>query len=79
MPSDTLPNDLAAAYAMIMAEHAARLEAEAAAAGARAISSSTDTLIARLKLEIKKLITQVSFDRVAGRRSLTVRPPNAAG
>ena len=40
--SDALPSDLAAAHAMIRAERAARLEAEAAAARERAASSSTD-------------------------------------
>ena len=40
---------------MILAERAARLEAEAAAALAQAANSSTDALIARLKLEIEKL------------------------
>jgi hypothetical protein len=47
--------DLAAAHAMILAERAARIEAEAAAARAAAVSSGTETLIARLKLEIEKL------------------------
>ena len=40
---------------MILAERAARMEAEAAAARARAANTSTDALIARLKLEIEKL------------------------
>ncbi|HZV07644.1 MAG TPA: IS66 family transposase zinc-finger binding domain-containing protein, partial [Gemmataceae bacterium] len=40
---------------MILAERAARIEAEAAAARERATSSSTDVLIARLRLEIEKL------------------------
>lgn len=40
---------------MILAERAARLEAEATAARAQAANSSTDALIARLKLEIEKL------------------------
>jgi hypothetical protein len=53
--SDALPSDLTAAHAMILAERAARLEAEAAVARQRAASSSTDALIARLKLEIEKL------------------------
>jgi len=50
--SDLLPNDLAAAHAMILAERAARLEAEAEA---RAAYSSNDAFIAHLKLEIEKL------------------------
>ena len=53
--SDALPSDLAAAHAMILAERAARVEAEAAAARERATNSSTDALIGRLKLEIEKL------------------------
>lgn len=53
--SDVLPSDLAAAHAMILAEHAARVEAEAAAARERVTNSSTDALIGRLKLEIEKL------------------------
>jgi transposase len=60
--SAPLPTDLAAAHAMILAERAARLsecaariEAEAVAARAMAESSSTEALIAHLKLEIEKL------------------------
>ncbi len=40
---------------MILAERAARVEAEALAARAAAVSSGTEALIARLKLEIEKL------------------------
>ena len=40
---------------MILAERAARLEAEATAARAQAANSSTDALISRLNLEIEKL------------------------
>lgn len=40
---------------MILAERAARLDAEAVAARARAMSSSTEALIGHLKLEIEKL------------------------
>jgi transposase len=50
-----LPTDLASAHALILTERAARLEAEADAAQARAVNTSTDTLIAHLKLEIEKL------------------------
>jgi transposase len=60
--SDPLPSDLAAAHAMIVAEraarqaeHVARVEAEARAARAIAENSSTEALIAHLKLEIEKL------------------------
>jgi hypothetical protein len=50
-----LPSDLASAHAMILAERAARLEAEAVAARAQAVNTSTEALIAHLKLEIEKL------------------------
>ena len=53
--AESLPSDLAAAHAMILAERAARIEAEALAARAVAVSSGTEALIARLKLEIEKL------------------------
>jgi transposase len=53
--AESLPSDLAAAHAMILAERSARIEAEALAARAAAVSSGTEALIARLKLEIEKL------------------------
>jgi transposase len=60
--SEPLPSDLAAAHAMIVAERAARVEAEAVAAHAQAVAAralavntSTEALIAHLKLEIEKL------------------------
>ena len=40
---------------MILAERAARVEAEANAARAQAVNSATEALIAHLKLEIEKL------------------------
>jgi transposase len=49
--SESLPSDLAAAHAMILAERTARLEAEAKLANARAEAA----LIAYYKLEIEKL------------------------
>ncbi len=55
---DGLPPDLAAAHAMILAERAARLAAEAKlsdAANAQAKQSSSEALISHLKLEIEKL------------------------
>jgi transposase len=59
---ESLPSDLAAAHAMILAERAARVQAEAVAASAqgeaataKADLSSRDALIAHLKLEIEKL------------------------
>ena len=60
--SDSLPSDLAAAHALILAERAARLQSEARAARveadlthAHATASAADVLIARLKLEVEKL------------------------
>ena len=49
---DVLPSDLAAAHAMILAERAARMAAEARA---NATPASADVLIAHLRLEIEKL------------------------
>jgi transposase len=53
--SESLPADLAAAHAMILAERNARLEAEARLANARAEAA----LIAYYKLEIEKLRRQL--------------------
>jgi transposase len=53
--SESLPSDLAAAHAMIVAERAARLEVEAKLANARAEAA----LIAYYKLEIEKLRRQL--------------------
>jgi transposase len=59
---DSLPSDLAAAHALILAEHAARRQSEARATRAeadlthaQATASSAEALIARLRLEIEKL------------------------
>jgi transposase len=59
---DSLPSDLAAAHALILAERAARVASQARAARAEAdlthahaTASSADALIARLRLEIEKL------------------------
>jgi transposase len=59
---DSLPSDLAAAHALILAERAARKESEARAARAeadlthaQATAFSAEALIARLRLEIEKL------------------------
>src|ERR1700692_3647010 len=71
--SESLPTDLATAHALILAERAARVEAEALAANAQAAAarakaevanaradlSSTEALIGRLKLEIEKLRRQL--------------------
>src|SRR5271168_4621697 len=60
--AESLPTDLAAAHAMILAERDARLKAEANAAVAKAEAtnaqadlSSSEALIAHLKLAIEKL------------------------
>ena len=62
---ESLPTDLAAAHAIILAERTARLQAEALAASAQAEAasakadlSSTEALISHLKLEIEKLRRQ---------------------
>src|SRR6202795_4029747 len=71
--SESLPTDLAAAHAMILAERAARVEAEALAARAQAAAvnaeadaaharadlSSTEALISHYRLEIEKLRRQL--------------------
>ena len=71
--SESLPTDLATAHAMILAERAARVEAEALAASAQAAAvnaeadaanaradlSSTEALISHYKLEIEKLRRQL--------------------
>src|SRR5256886_8754981 len=48
---------------MIIAERAARVEAEASAARAQAVNTSTEVLIAHLKLEIEKLRRQLYGSR----------------
>ena len=55
--------DLTAAHAMILAERAARVEAEAVAACAQAVNASTEALIAHLKLEIQKLRRELYGNR----------------
>jgi transposase len=67
---ESLPTDLAGAHAMIIAERAARVEAEARlvetcaeAAKAQADLSSTEALISRLKLEIETLRRQLYGSR----------------
>jgi transposase len=68
--SESLPFDLSAAHAMILAERAARREAEtrlvearAEAANAQADLSSTEAFISHLKLEIEKLRRQLYGNR----------------
>jgi len=63
---ESLPSDLAAAHAMILAERNARVMAEADAAAAKAKAanaqadlSSSEALIAHLKLEIEKLRREI--------------------
>ena len=53
--SPTLPTDLAAAHAMILAERQARIEAQAEALAVKAMASSTEATIVHLKLMIEKL------------------------
>lgn len=55
MTTAPLPTDLAAAHAMIFAERAARLAAEAEVATAQATKRALDLEIERLKLEIARL------------------------
>jgi transposase len=57
--SESLPSDLAAAHAMILAERVARIEAEAKAANVQADLSSTEALISYYRLEIEKLRRQL--------------------
>src|SRR6185312_6605820 len=57
--AESLPSDLAAAHAMILAERAARLEAEAVAARAQAVNAGTEALITHYRLEIEKLRRQL--------------------
>ncbi|WP_436718034.1 IS66 family transposase [Roseibium algicola] len=61
--AEHLPDDLASAHAMILAERAARREAEALAARAQAVNSHSEALIARLKLEIEKLKREIHGHR----------------
>lgn len=61
--ADQLPGDLASAHAMILAERAARREAQALAARAQALNSRSDVLIARLRLEIEKLKREIHGSR----------------
>jgi len=57
---ESLPSDLAAAHAMILAERAARLSAEA-------VRSSGAALIAHLKLQIEKLRRELYGTRPTAR------------
>src|ERR1700730_5767709 len=84
---ESLPTDLAAAHAIILAERTARLEAEALAARAQAEAasakadlSSTEALMSHLKLEIAKLRRQLYGSRSGGGSDAdrTVVPAQAA-
>ncbi|OWV69395.1 hypothetical protein ATY75_31450 [Rhizobium sp. N122] len=55
LPPLTLPSDLASAHPALLAERAARLQAEADAANAKARLSSIEALNVRLQLLIGKL------------------------
>jgi transposase len=64
--SESLPTDLAAAHAMILAERVARLQAEAVAASAKAEAAdakAAEALISYLKLEIEKLRRRIYGSR----------------
>jgi transposase len=64
--SESLPTDLAAAHAMILAERAARLQAEAVAASAKAEAAdanAAEALNSYLKPEIEKLRRQIYGSR----------------
>ncbi len=61
--ANQLPDDLASAHAMILAERVARHEAEALAARAQAMNAHSDALIARLRLEIEKLRREIHGSR----------------
>src|SRR3954454_14321831 len=70
---DPLPSDLASAQAMILAERAARMAAEAKAAEASAVRQGLTLEIERLKLEIARLRRErfgPSAERSAGREQL---------
>src|SRR6266699_2907492 len=63
--SESLPSDLAAAHAMILAERAARLEAEAKLANARAEAA----LITYYKLEIEELQATATEDELVAEKA----------
>ena len=74
---DSLPSDLVAAHALILAERTARLSSEARTAQAeadlthaQATASSADALIARLRLEIEKLRRTLYGARSEGKERL---------
>ncbi len=60
---DPLPSDLASAHAMILVERAARVKAEA-------VATSTNALIAHLRLEIEKLRRALYGSRSERKRRL---------
>jgi len=83
---ESLPSDLAAAHALILAERAARVEAEARlvearaeAANAQADLSSTEALISHLKLEIEKLRRQLYGTRSEQKARLLDQMASARG
>ncbi len=79
--AESLPVDLSGAHAMILAERSARIAAEAGLAearaeaiGAKADLTSTEALIAHLKLAIEKLRRALYGSRSERRK----HPPRAA-
>lgn len=74
--ADQLPDDLASTHAMILAERAARRQAQALAARAQAVNSHSDASIARLRLEIEKLKRDIHGSR--SERKAAPRPGGVA-
>ena len=70
---ESLPTDLAAAHAMIMAERAARIDAEAHAARTVAENSNRDAFIAHLKLQIAKRGASSTAAALNARRGCSIR------
>jgi hypothetical protein len=79
-----LPTDLASAHALILVERAARLEAEATAAQAQAtaahalaVNTSTEALIAHMKLEIESKRYSVPTFRGLLSRAMIAHEPRS--
>jgi transposase len=68
--SDSLPDDIAALKAALVAERAARIDAQAQAASATANMSSAEALVAHLKLVIEKMRRELYGSRSERGRKL---------
>ena len=68
--SDSLPDDIAALKAALIAERAARIDAQAKAASAAANMSSAEALVAHLKLVIEKMRRELYGSRSERGRKL---------